>query len=386
MGQATVRVFSTVGIGPSMDHGVASILVVVREDICIPPGGTANARCIGHCGPLGPGTCMISPHPRLLSLTPHAKRDPLVAHGNATEQFVLSYWVPDVNLLIDQNKENPEYSTDHRLQRISHGLLDDQGQPKTIGLIATFNMEELNNFMAVDGISRGESHKDFHISVHNNSSVELILLAGQPVAEANPVLFQDVENGIRSRARTKDGQTDELTQRQLQASKEALTNVTRIVNTLCRDEGSLTERTHKTGALSYQKQNPLKRSLSWVSEEYMEVTSNNGSTRCPFSTSDVVATINVQRELMIESLRCLMEAESKDTGVWLYRFCMTLKHLMATYPTLLVPVLTDLMIQDDHDKLFSRTIKRCSGTDSDRLIVLASKVLGCSKYWASAAQ
>ena len=378
LGRATVRVFSTVGVGPSIDHGVASVLVVVREDICIPPGGTANARCIGQCGPLGPGTCIISPHPRLLSLTPDHERDRMLVKGDGTEQFILSYWVPDVNLLIDQNKENLEYSTDHRLQRVSHGLMDKHGQPKAIGLIATFQIEELNNYTAIDGVSRGESHKDFHISVLNNSSVELILLAGQPIAEASPVLFQDVENGIRSRARTEDGQRDKMTQRQLQASNEALTHATMIVSTLCREAGPDKDKKNKMNALYYKGTGHHEKLPVWVEEECMALTttSNSRSRYSPYSISDVVATINVQRELMIESLRCLMEIEHSDKGIGLYRFSMTLKHLMVYYPTLLVPVLADLMMQEDQDKLFRQTVEKCKNTDPDKLIVLAGKVLG----------
>ena len=373
MGRASVRVFSTVGATPSADHGVANILVVARGDTCIPPGATAKIRCIGQCGQIGQGTCLISPHPRLQSVNAK-RRDPLMhVSTGAVEEFMLSKWVPDMNLMLDQNRENPEISTDARLRRVSQGILDERGNHKALGLIARFNVEELNNYSTIDGSCRGASDEDYHVVVYNNSPVEMIVLAGQPIAEASPILFQDIECGVRSKARMANGKIDSTIQRQLQASKEALTMASIIIQNFVRNNGEAKEKNDMLAALQFQEKDSQGKELRWVSEDEMMLTTTGVNS--VISVSDVIATINLQREIMLQSLQCSMDV-GEDVGIGSYRFSLILKHLMMTYPTLLVPVLTDMMMRTDSKEAFRSTIEKCKNTDPDELIVLAGRSFG----------
>ena len=211
------------------NEGVESsrpVLVVNVHGTSIPPGHTAQIRCTGQCGYMPKDSmCTVVPHPNLLPTTSSKREGTSMSIG--PEQYVLSRFVPDPRLLwtedVHRHKREgikdeslpphmgssqryrkargqpPQRREDDRLRGL-HKVLQKEIRDNTsqdCGLIVEFSSPgTLVYWSQLDNSTKGQADLDFHVKVSNTSPVEMVLLAGQPIAEATTATYWDPQRNI----------------------------------------------------------------------------------------------------------------------------------------------------------------------------------------------
>jgi len=211
MGLARVPTFSTVGVTPCHD-----VLLSTVMDIRLPPNGEAIVRLKGHCGKLTTGSCIVQPHPGLLQLE---------SHGQGSRRYMGSRYMMDPNLfLFSQAPLDHEHDADSHLKWL-HSIVN-----KDMGLIVVFGgQDELHDYTEIDDAERGESDKAYHVKIVNTSPVEMLLLAGQPLATAVPAEYKDDNRDIDYMIRMETGCKGPLLQRMRSAILRSYADVNQII-------------------------------------------------------------------------------------------------------------------------------------------------------------
>jgi hypothetical protein len=350
MGLARVPVFSTSGVLPLHD-----VLLSPCTDVRIPPGGIAHVRLKGHCNKLASGPCMIEPH----SALPQLK-----SHGMGSRQFMSSRYVIDPYLLRPSNSNGNQFDADSHLQWLSTLLGNDTG------LIAVFGEhDELHDYTEIDGVERGESDKAYHVQVINNSPAEMLLLSGQPLATAIPAVYKESDRDVEYRLRTEAGRTDPLLKRIRPLIRSSNAAVNNIIQCVTRCEPGDTYSSAKQRLLELDQYGVSTKPLTWVPINYMSmVSTDEGSV---FNVPSLVGTINVQRGLLVgklmEYIRTRLIDTANDRVSGRYEVSFILRRLLETHPTLVVPVIADMMVRGDTTESLSRIFQRESVSSPDQL-------------------
>ena len=332
MGHARVPVFSTVGILPRHD-----VLLSTISNVRLPPNGRASVRCIGHCGELASGTCIVQPHSGLKSIK---------SNSPGQRKYLISQYVIDPNLLIPAKAPhgNLKYGTDSRLQWLHDTISED------MGLIAVFGqVDELHDYTEVDSKERGRSHQAYHVEIINTSPVEMLLLAGQPLATALLADYKDGDRDIRYRARTTEGRKDPLTSRILPAVLGSLTDVHGIIKNVTQCEAGHMASRAKQSLLEQDQGTAGDTKLTWVPIHCMSIVTTSLNTL--YNLPSLIGTINVQRGLLVGEImgliRKYMIENLEDSVLGRYRVSLGLQRLLCAHPTLVIPVLADMMVRQD---------------------------------------
>ena len=346
--------FSTSGVLPSHD-----VLVSNRDEFRLPPGGTAYVRCGGHCGRLAPGACIIQPHPGLISLS---------TKGSGTRKFMVSQYVPDPNLFVPArgSKKRGRHGTDARLAWLSKTIT------ANMGLIAVFGgRDELHQYTAIDGVPRGESDNDYHVQIINTSPVEMLLMAGQPLATAVPAMYQSEDRDVLSFSRTAEGRKDSLNQRMIPAVHGSLADVHMIIQrvTHCGELNDVSTGA-KQSMLRQDQEGSPGADPTWVPVQCMQhVTTDSDSV---YTVSSLVSTINVQRGLLVGMLMELIQthciSNQTDKMLGRYRVSLGVLRLLSAHPTLLVPVLADMMVRNDTKDCLACIFRQDRADSTDPLV------------------
>ena len=346
MGLARVPVFSTSGVLP-----LHEVLLSPCTDVRIPPGGSAEVRLKGHCNKLASGPCIIQPHAALPQLK---------SYGPGSRKFMSSRYVVDPYLLRPSHSSGNQLDADSHLQWLSTLLGNDKG------LIVVFGEnDELHDYTEIDGVERGESDKAYHVTVTNNSPAEMLLLSGQPLATAIPAVYKESDRDVEYRLRTDAGRTDPLLKRMCPVIRSSNVAVNSIIQCVTRCEPGDIYSGAKQKLLELDQQGLSTLPLTWVPINYMsKVSSDAGSV---FTLPSLVSTINVQRGLLVGKLmeyiqtRLVDTVEDRVSGR--YEVSLILRRLLETHPTLVVPVIADMMVRRDTWESFSKIFQPESVSD-----------------------
>ena len=205
-----------------------TIMVVVYNEIHIPPGQTVQARCIAQCGYMPKkGVCTIDAFAGL----PPVKDDRHKYTDRAInkQRYVMGLYVPDPNLFVTEeirdrerevvrdeecptphlsggqryrqkrNSTKPSQNADDRLRALHKGLREEirDGKTSECGLLVTFPSGGiLAEWSQIDNSTKGKADLDIHLEITNTSPVEMVVLAGQPIAEATASVYEDPQRNI----------------------------------------------------------------------------------------------------------------------------------------------------------------------------------------------
>ena len=200
-----------------------TVLVVVYHEIHIPPGQTVQARCVAQCGFMPKkGVCTID----AFSGLPMVKdeRHGYTDRAIVERQYVISRYLPDPNLFVTEevreheragvrdedcptphlngkqryqhkrNSAKPSQDADDRLRTLYNGVQMQIRDNKTseCGLLVKFPSGGiLAEWSQIDNSTNGKADLDVHLEIRNTSPVEMVVLAGQPIAEATASVYED---------------------------------------------------------------------------------------------------------------------------------------------------------------------------------------------------
>ena len=294
MGLARVPTFSTVGVLPTHE-----VLLSTAMDVIIPPGSTAHVRLTGHCNKLASGPCFVQPHEAL---------PPLKSQGS--RRFLLSRYVVDPILLIpSQVSQGDKRDADAHLQWL-YNLVE-----KDMGLIVVFGgNDELHDYTEIDGCERGESDTAYHVQIINTSPVEMVVLAGQPIATAIPAEYQEIDRDIEYLLR-KDVKKDPVLKRMRPVIHSSLSAVNSIIQCVTRcehgelysdakqkllelDQSDLSD--EQQGVTYQDSHRRVSAPLTWVPVHCMSKGLDNDE--AVVNVPSLVGTVNVQRGLLFGKL------------------------------------------------------------------------------------
>ena len=175
----------------------------------------------------------MSPHPNLLPITSEKDRHNTLSIG--PEHYVLSRFLPDPQLFTTQEVEFPRkevvrdeecpvppmksgqrhqkrrnhphtvQDVESKLKAMYRGLREEikSGRQQDCGLIVEFpNSGILMDWNQLDNSPGGKPNLDFHVKVTNTSPVEMVLVAGQPIAEAVTAMYEDSQRNIAQLVKT----------------------------------------------------------------------------------------------------------------------------------------------------------------------------------------
>jgi len=277
---------------------------------------------------------------------------------------MISRYVIDPYLLRPSNSNGNQFDADSHLQWLSTLLGNDTG------LIAVFGEhDELHDYTEIDGVERGESDKAYHVQVINNSPAEMLLLSGQPLATAIPAVYKESDRDVEYQLRTEAGRTDPLLKRIRPLIHSSNAAVNNIIQCVTRCEPGDTYSSAKQRLLELDQYGVSTKPLTWVPINYMSmVSTDEGSV---FNVPSLVGTINVQRGLLVgklmEYIRTRLIDTANDRVSGRYEVSFILRRLLETHPTLVVPVIADMMVRGDTTGLFSRIFQRESVSPPDPL-------------------
>jgi hypothetical protein len=291
----------------------------------------------------------VQPHEGLLKLK----------STQGIRRYMLSKYMFDPNLLVSSggSRHSPKYGADSRLQWLYNLVSKD----KDMGLIAIFGgIDELHDYTEIDGVERGESDESYHVQVINTSPVEMLLLAGQPVATAVPANYKEVDRNLHYLARSTRGRTDPLRQRMEPIVQRSLADVNRIIKHVTHCEPGDEFSRAKQMLLTRDQAGGSNTSLLWVPVHCMsKVTTVPDAV---FTVSSLVGTINVQRGLLVgmlmERIQEHIISNKVDRVAGRYEVSLCLRRLMEAHPTLTVPVIADMMAREDTKDLFSELFRQ----------------------------
>jgi hypothetical protein len=396
------------------------ILVVTFQDIVIPPGQKAIARCVAQCGEMPANeVCIISPHPRLLSITEDVHDNtPLSIRPS---QHVLARWVPNPDIFMEHmiirnaktakekeksappamsgsqraRRERKIRHLDDRLKPLHKGMNDviTKGQTANCGLIVEFTSAgTLTHWSQLDG-GKGHAHLDFHVTITNTSPVEMIVPGGQPIGEATTSPYEDPQRNITQMTTTVDSVTarvmvmvGQMTQCDVDGMSALLTQIP------------------SKGHVMNQKLERYLRIQETSQVVWPRVTDVKRALRCPdavVNSNTIVGMVKVQRAVLTEQLMALIHTTSdhhipkwgqdlneeiygKSKHQWAevdrqyrklqsnnrgdvgrYRFVLQLHKLLYRFPGLTIAVLADMMNRTDTRPYLEEMLHSCAHPSAD---------------------
>jgi hypothetical protein len=353
----------------------------------------------------------------------------------AKRQYVMSRYLPDPNLFVteevighderevikdkcptphlngtqryrhNRNLAKSSKGVDDRLRTLYNGLHEEIRDNKTMecGLLVTFpNGGMLANWSQIDNSAKGKADLDVHLEITNTSPVEMVVLAGQPIAEATASVYEDPQRNIAQIAK------------QPQINQSVAKSLVFVGDTSTCDVAALTLLLNQT-----PEKNHIMRTLfdEYVGSDksdwprYTDIHKALKEEGAAVSAKSVIGRAKVQRGVCTEFLMALIHTTGKDYRInelgeeldeaifgkshsnrWKdvenmyrkfnkenpeelgkYRFVMVIHKLLYTSTGLIVSVIADMMQRPDTREHLTRMFISCSEPSSTSFISQETK-------------
>ena len=403
-----------------------TVLVVVYHEIHIPPGQTVQARCVAQCGFMPKkGVCTID----AFSGLPMVKdgRNGYTDRATVGRQYVMSRYLPDPDLFITEkvlahereividkdcpsphrngkqryrHKRNLNQGVDDKLRTIYNGLHKEIRDNKTseCGLLVKFPSGGiLAEWSQIDNSTKGKADLDVHLEITNTSPVEMVVLAGQPIAEATAAVYEDPQRNIARIAK------------QPHINQATAKSLTFVGDTSTCDVAAITFLMNQEPEENHVMKRLFNEYVGDTTSNWPRLTDINKALRetgAAVSAKSVIGRAKVQRGVCTEFLMALIHTTGKDHRIselteevdeaifgkshdnrWKdvekkyrkfnpnnpeelgkYRFVLAIHKLLYGSPGLIVSVIADMMQRSDTKEHLKKMFLSCAESPSTSFI------------------